>query len=544
MGLFVGVDVGTGSVRAALFASDGQLLATATEAITLWNPQPDLYQQDSEAIWHSCCQCVQRVLSSSGVDPAAVAGIGFDATCSLVVLDAALSPLSVSPTGEPNQNVIVWMDHRAVKEAEHINRLGHAVLDGVGGTISPEMQTPKLLWLKKHMPDTCWKKAGMFMDLPDFLTWKATGSTTRSLCTLVCKWTYQADGVEAGWSKSYFEQIGLGDLAEEGWKRIGTEVAAPGSPLGSGVSAEAAAQLGVPAGTPVAAALIDAHAGGLGLVACQDHVTDPCNRLGIICGTSSCFMAVSRQPCHVPGVWGPYWSAMLPDLWLSEGGQSASGKLLEALLEAHPAGRAARPSDRCIQDELEETLVKMAAEEGANDVALLASDLHVYPDYHGNRSPYADPTLRGMVSGVTLDAGLSSLARHYLATIQAICYGSRCIVEALTSGGHRISSVFVCGGITKSALFVQTLADVLGVPVICPDQPEAVLLGAAMLGAVASGLTLDEVRAQMGGPGRRVAARPQLARFHEGKYKVMQMMRQHQLSYRSMMEDAVAVTAD
>ena len=73
---------------------------------------------------------------------------------------------------------MVWMDHRAVQEAELINSLKHPVLDAVGGTISPEMQTPKLLWLKKHMPAT-WSRAGMFLDLPDFLTWKATGSLAR-----------------------------------------------------------------------------------------------------------------------------------------------------------------------------------------------------------------------------------------------------------------------------------------------------------------------------------------------------------------------------
>ena len=90
--------------------------------------------------------------------------------------------------------MIVWMDHRAVEEANFINSLNHSVLASVGGTISPEMQTPKLLWLQQHMPDT-WHRAGMFLDLPDFLTWKATGSLTRSvtgrrawLSFPLCKW--------------------------------------------------------------------------------------------------------------------------------------------------------------------------------------------------------------------------------------------------------------------------------------------------------------------------------------------------------------------
>ncbi|XP_043224038.1 FGGY carbohydrate kinase domain-containing protein-like isoform X2 [Amphibalanus amphitrite] len=539
MGVFVGVDVGTGSVRAAVFEADGRLLASHSLPIATWSPQPDLYQQDSEAIWNACCTSVKTALSESGADPATVLGIGFDATCSLVVLDTDLRPLTVSPQGEPDQNIIVWMDHRAVEEAKLINSLGHPVLKSVGGTISPEMQTPKLLWLQQHMPDT-WHRAGMFFDLPDFLTWKATGSLTRSLCTVVCKWTYQAGDKETeGWDRTYFEQIGLGGLAEEGWKRIGTEVAAPGSPLGEGVTEEAAERLGVPAGTPVGAALIDAHAGGLGLMAIRDQFEDPCTRLGIIAGTSSCFMAVSREPCPVSGVWGPYWSAMLPGLWLSEGGQSASGRLLEYVINSHPLGQAATENNRPVQEDLEELLSTMAKDRGLSDVTLLTSDLHVYPDHHGNRSPHADTTLRGMVSGLTLDTGRQSLAKYYLAHLQAICYGSRSIVEALSSGGHRIEAVYICGGIAKSSLFVQTLADVLGVPVTCPSQPEAVLLGAAMLGAVASGLTLDDVRGQISGAGTSVSPRPELEMFHLKKYKVFQKMHRDQLTYKEIMEGSM-----
>lgn len=73
------------------------------------------------------------------------------------------------------------------------------------------MQTPKLLWLKQHMPTT-WANAGYLFDLPDFLTWRATQDATRSLCSTVCKWTYL--GHEQRWDKSYFQQIGLEDVLE------------------------------------------------------------------------------------------------------------------------------------------------------------------------------------------------------------------------------------------------------------------------------------------------------------------------------------------
>jgi D-ribulokinase len=82
--------------------------------------------------------------------------------------------------GEQQQNVILWMDHRAKKEADFINTTNHRVLNYVGGKISLEMETPKILWLKNNLPkNTFWQKVGRFFDLPDFLTWKATNAVSR-----------------------------------------------------------------------------------------------------------------------------------------------------------------------------------------------------------------------------------------------------------------------------------------------------------------------------------------------------------------------------
>ncbi len=105
--------------------------------------------------------------------------------------------------------------------------------------------------------------ARRFFDLPDFLTWRATGIASRSLCT-VCKWTYL--GHERRWDSGYFRAIGLGALADEGFRRIGTDVLPIGAPVGAGLSARAAAELGMPEGTPVGTSAIDAHAGGIGVI--------------------------------------------------------------------------------------------------------------------------------------------------------------------------------------------------------------------------------------------------------------------------------------
>src|ERR1700736_2705385 len=120
--------------------------------------------------------------------------------------------------------------------------------------------------------------------------------------------------------------------------------------------------------------------------------------------------------------------------------------------------------------------------------AELTQELHVYPDFHGNRSPRANPTLRGMLSGLKLSAGVDDLALIYLATIQAIAYGLRHILEEMDAKGYAISKIFACGGGLKNDVFLREHANITGCELLLPREPEAVLLGAAILGAVASGV--------------------------------------------------------
>src|SRR5207302_2172867 len=104
-----------------------------------------------------------------------------------------------------------------------------------------------------------------------------------------------------------------------------------------------------------------------------------------------------------------------------------------------------------------------------------------------NRSPRADPSLAGMISGLRLSDSLDDLALLYLATIQAIAHGTRHIVATMNAHGYRIDTILACGGGTKNPVFLREHADATGCRVVLPREPEAVLLGAAMLGAVASG---------------------------------------------------------
>ena len=189
-GYLLGADVGTGSARAGVFTTLGELVGTDSCTIAL-HRDGDCVEQSSEDIWQAVAQAVRGAVARAGVAPGDIRGISFDATCSLVVVGPDGVPLPVGDPAHPERNIMVWMDHRALEQAERINATGHRVLDDVGGRISFEMETPKLLWLKENRPDI-YAAAWQFMDLNDYLTWRATGDLTRSVCTVTCKWTYLA----------------------------------------------------------------------------------------------------------------------------------------------------------------------------------------------------------------------------------------------------------------------------------------------------------------------------------------------------------------
>ncbi|MBB5574553.1 MULTISPECIES: FGGY-family carbohydrate kinase [Rhizobium] len=482
---FIGVDVGTGSARAGVFTENGNLLASEKRPITIWHEASSIVEQSSEQIWKAVCGSVKEAIVSAGIPATAVAGIGFDATCSLVAIEADGAPVAVGPSGNPDRNIIVWMDHRAAGEAAEINSGDHDVLRYVGGSISPEMETPKLLWLKRNLPQS-FAAADHFFDLADYLTWRATGSLSRSVCTVTCKWTYLAH--EKRWDAEYFKAIGLEELAAEGFSRIGTDIVEPGTALANGLTEAAALDLGLPIGTAVGAALIDAHAGGVGTLG-GDGGSRVQNRLAYVFGTSACSMASSENPIFVGGVWGPYYSAMIPGLWLTEGGQSAAGAAIDHLVAMHPASAEARAKAEMGGLSLVAWLDRKATEL-CPDLARageLARSIHVVPEFLGNRSPHADPDARAVIAGVGLEIEIADLISLYVAGLCGIGYGLRQLLETLSRDGIEIGMIVASGGAAQSNLVRQLLADTTNTPVAIANTEEPVLLGAAMLGAVAAG---------------------------------------------------------
>jgi len=488
---FLGIDVGTGSARTGVFSESGDLLSSAKHPIAIWHEAGGIVEQSSEDIWRAVSRTVRQAVKEAGIDPASIAGIGFDATCSLVAVSEDGRPISINSSGDPDRNIIVWMDHRAVAEADEINGGEHAVLRYVGGRISPEMETPKLLWLKRHLPAQ-YHAASHFFDLSDYLTWRATGSLSRSVCTVTCKWTYLAH--EGRWDADYFRAIGLEDLAGDGFKRIGTEIVAPGAALGTGLSSQAAADLGLLVGTPVGAALIDAHAGGIGTLGAVENEAlgsaEIGRRLAYIFGTSACSMATTGQPTFVDGVWGPYFSAMVPGLWLNEGGQSAAGAAIDHLVTMHPAAAEIEARAKVEGLSLIGYLERAAARAG-DGAADLAGGIIVVPEFLGNRAPFADPDARALIAGLTLDEDEASLVALYVAGLAGLGYGLRQLLDALEAKAIDIDLIIASGGAANSPLVLQMIADTTSTQVASVTSREPVLLGAAMLGAVAGGCYSD-----------------------------------------------------
>lgn len=523
---FLGIDVGTGSARAGLFNATGALIGRGSETIATHRPREGFAQQASADIWRAVVSAVRAARAEAGeVD---IAGLAFDATCSLVT-SGPDGPVSVDPAGAEGQDVVLWMDHRAVGEAHEINAIGGEPLARVGGTISPEMQMSKLLWLKRNLPEA-WRAATAFHDLPDWLVRRATGTDARSVNSLVCKWGYLGERGLAGegWDDGFLSAIGLADLAENGHTRIGTELILPGRPAGT-LSEAAAGELGLAPGLPVAAGMIDAYAGALGTFGARgEGEAAPGERLALIAGTSACHIVETDDSVSVPGVWGPYPQVLTPGRIALEAGQSAAGALLDAVIarQGSSAGMTGGASGAAVA--LSERLDALAPKGGLARAELTRAR-HVQPDFHGNRAPLADPDRRGMIAGLTLGTGPDDLALDYLATIQALAYGTRAILDAMAAQGLAVSDIVMSGGLAANADYVTAHADATGCRVLVPEGEEPVLRGAATAAAVAAGAFADltEGAAAMAGPARACHPDPDARDYHDRKFAVFTAMQAH-----------------
>ncbi|KAI6798737.1 Pentulose kinase [Hortaea werneckii] len=577
---YIGIDVGTGSARACIMNARGDIVGLASENIGLWQPETGYYEQSTTNIWNCICSSVHRAMAQHGIEPDTIRGIGFDATCSLTVFNEDTDePVCVTGPKFDNadgndRNVILWLDHRPVEETKKINATNHNLLRYVGGQMSIEMEIPKVLWLKNHMPKEMFDKC-RFYDLSDALTHMATGKSTRSFCATVCKQGYVPVGVDGsvkGWQEDFLNEIGLSELCEDNFKRMGGVNGVNGQwltagELVGGLSEKAANALGLPAGIAVGSPVIDAYAGWIGTVgakvnmreeyltkeAATNTVRSAFTRLAAVAGTSTCHLAMSEKPVFVHGVWGPYKDVLVPDYWMAEGGQSATGELLKHVLETHPAFQeamsVAETFNANIYDYLNEHLREMQDTSAAPSISYLGRHIFFYGDLFGNRSPIADPNMRGSVIGLSNDRSVDNLALTYYSCLEFIALQTRQIVEAMNESGHIISSIFMSGSQCQNPILMELIATACSMPVLIPRYVHAAVVhGAAMLGAKAASTdkegrseALWSIMDRMSKPGKAVYPMkdPGEKKLLEAKYKVFLKQCEEQQQYRKEIDEVV-----
>lgn len=445
---FIGIDCGTQSLRTGIFDENGKPLAFATKDYPIYFPSSGWAEQNPEDWWDALKITVKKVIKDSGVDPKFIGGISLDATACTVV--------PVDERGKPLRNALLWMDIRAFKEAQEVTETNDEVLKFAGGDESAEWMIPKAMWLKRNEPEI-YDKATYIVEATDYLMYKLTGRWTISMCNATCKWNYVS--VLGGFPVNLLKKLNMEELLEK-WPR---DILSIGE-MSEGLSSIAAEELGLPPGIPVAEGGIDAYLAMVGL-----NITVP-NRMGIIMGSSTCHMVITDEAVFGTGVWGPYPDALIKGKWVLEGGQTSTGSVVKWFVDQFT---------NLSYEELDSE---------ASKIPPGSEGLIVLEYWQGYRSPIRDPLARGTIWGLSLKHTPYHIHR---AIYEGTAYGTRNIIEAITSKGVNLNEIYACGGGTRSKLWIQINADVCGVPIYIPEIEEAGCLGSAIAGAVGSGFFKD-----------------------------------------------------
>ncbi|MBP3966304.1 ribulokinase [Paenibacillus lignilyticus] len=508
----IGVDYGTESGRAVLVRlSDGAEIA---EHVTPYRhnviderlPETGLKLEHDWALQHPADyievleQSVPAVVRASGIDPAAIIGLGIDFTaCTMLPINEAGQPLCFDPAYKENPHswVKLWKHHAAQDEANRINEIaaarGEAFLPRYGGKISSEWMLAKVWQILNEAPDI-YETADKFVEATDWVVGQMTGNIVRNSCTAGYKavWHKQDGYPNRAFLKALDER--LEDLAET---KLRGDVLPLGTKAGE-LTAEMAARMGLAAGTAIAVGNVDAHAA----VPAVGVVTP--GKLVMAMGTSICHMLLGSEEKQVEGMCGVVEDGIIPGYFGYEAGQSAVGDIFAWYVdEAVPAYvvEAAKVEGISVHEWLE----KAAAALNVGESGVLALDW-----WNGNRSVLVDTNLTGMLVGLTL---LTKPQEIYRALLEATAFGTRKIIDAFHSNGVEVHELYACGGLPqKNRLLMQIYADVTNREIKIAASKQTPALGAAMFGAVAAG-------ADKGGYDSVVDAAAAMARVREETFK-------------------------
>ncbi len=478
----LGIDYGTESCRAAIFDLRGTPIGFAATGYPTHHPHPGWAEQDPSDWWEALVASVRKVLDQTGVPARHIAGISYDATTMTVV--------PINKEGKEIRRAIMWMDVRATKQMERVIDMDHWARLYNGGKTTPptaEWYPFKVAWLKENEPEI-FKEAYRIVDAPDWLTYRLTGEWTININSASMRMNYNRD--YGGWPVDYYEAIGAGDAFEKMPERVEDL----GVPLG-GLLPSVAQELGLLPGTPVAQGCADAWAGQIGLGAVKP------GRVSLTTGSSHVIAGQSDKPVYGNGFMGSYTDGVIPGQYTLEGSLVSSGSVLKWFKEGF-----------C------EHLVRSAEVVGVNPYEILdrkcenigpGSDGLIINEYfQGNRTPYTDSKARGIMWGLSL----SHTPLHvYHAIMEAVAFGTAYNFKKMEDAGFRFDQVTVCGGATKSPLWMQMHADVSGKPLVRTEVGDAVVLGTCILAAVGSGqyANIQEAAANMVHETERIEPNPE-----------------------------------
>ncbi|MEQ8880063.1 MAG: ribulokinase, partial [Cyclobacteriaceae bacterium] len=488
----LGLDFGTDSVRAVLVDStDGTTLASQVSWYRRWkegkycDPSKNQFRQHISDHIEGMEAAINGVVKTSGIDPKLIRGICVDTTgSSPIPVDQEGTALCLTPGFKENPNgmMVLWKDHTAIKEAEEINRLarswgGEDYTKFEGGIYSTEWFWAKILHVARA--DNSIKKAAYsWMEHCDLMTYILVGSPDlknfrRSRC---------AAGHKAMWHESWGglpadEFLSkLDPYLVEVKQNLYFNTYTSNLPAGK-LSPEWADRLGLNEDVVVAVGTFDAHAGAVGA-----EVEE--NTLVRVMGTSTCDIIVSSVDVvgdrTVKGICGQVDGSVLPGMIGLEAGQSAFGDVLAWFknLISWPLDNYLK--DTMSVDELEKiredmiaALSQQAEKTPINEGSPIALDW-----INGRRTPDANQQLKAAIVNLSLGTDAPQLFR---ALVEAICFGSKKIVDRFVEEGVEIKTVVGIGGVAKKSSFImQTLADVLNMPIKVAVSEQAPALGAAM----------------------------------------------------------------
>lgn len=491
--LVIGIDYGTDSCRAiVLNTASGKELATAVSSYPRWkkglycDPFSNRYRQHPQDYIDSLEEVLHRLLAQLLPEEVKnIVALGIDTTGSTPCLtDQDGTPLALLPGYEedPDAMFILWKDHTSIREADEINTLARKwkidYTSRSGGIYSSEWFWAKALHVLRAN-EKVREKAYSIIEHCDWMPALLTGNlrseqVKRSRCAAGHKgmWANEWGGYP---SQEFFSA--LDPLFDRFVDRLGETTYTSNVSAGK-LTEEWSLRLGLPQGIEVAVGILDAHAGAIGA-----GIT--VNSMVKIVGTSTCDIVVSPKEDMteklIPGISGQVDGSVIPGLIGLEAGQSAFGdvyawwkEVLSWSLHLLPEEQRAEMSARILSKLNEE----------AEKLPVTMSDPVASDWLNGRRTPFSDLTLKGAVTGITL---ATTPAQIFKSLVEATAFGSRAIMEHLEGEGVQVNEIIGVGGISlKSPYVMQTLSDIMGVPIKIAVAQQAGALGAAICAAVAA----------------------------------------------------------